>query len=84
MTLVDSTTTGQIKMFVTIGTSVSAGASVTLTTTHGAGVVYTFTQAGETLTLLWAGSKWVPLAFGGNATGTDPASSGGPGGIIIT
>ena len=84
MTLVDSTTVGQIKMFVTTGTNVSAGASVTLTNTHGVGVKYTFSQAGESLTLLWAGSKWVPLAFGGNATGTDPASGGAPGGIIIT
>ena len=90
MTLADSTTTGQIKMFVTIGANVSSGASVALagaSSSHGSGVTYTFSTAGEALTLLWAGSKWVPIAFSGNELGTDPASSatgGGPGGIIIT
>jgi len=87
MTIADSTTVGQIKMFVTTGSNVSAGASVQCTTTHGTGVKYTFSTAGEALTLLWAGSRWVPLAFAGNELATDPASSatgGGPGGIIIT
>ena len=83
MTLADSTTVGQIKMFVTTAATTQA-CSVTLTTTHGDGVVYTFSAAGESLTLLWAGSKWVPIAFGGNAIATDPASGGSPGGIIIT
>jgi hypothetical protein len=86
MTLANSTTTGQIKMFVTTAACTNA-CSVTLVATHGTGVTYTFSQAGESLTLLWAGSKWVPIAFGGNDPTTDPASSatgGGPGGIIIT
>ena len=83
MTLVDSTTTGQIKMFVCTGTP-SNTSSVTLTTTVGAGVTYTFAVIGEALTILWTGSAWVPLAFGANALATDPASGGSPGAIVVT
>ena len=83
MTLVDSTTTGQIKMFVCTGDP-SNTASVTLTTTVGAGVTYTFAVIGEALTILWTGSAWVPLAFSGNALATDPASGGSPGAIVVT
>ena len=83
MTLVDSTTTGQVKMFVCTGAPTNTS-SITLTTTVGAGVTYTFSVIGESLTILWTGSAWVPLAFGANALATDPASGGSPGGLIIT
>ena len=83
MTLADSTTTGQVKMFVCTGAPTNTS-SITLTTTVGAGVTYTFSVIGETLTILWTGSAWAPLAFGANALATDPASGGSPGAIIIT
>ena len=83
MTLADSTTTGQIKMFVCTGAPTNT-ASVGLTTTVGAGVTYTFAVIGESLTILWTGSAWVPLAFSGNALATDPASGGSPGAIVVT
>ena len=84
-TLADSTTPGQIKIIVCVGYSQAcdfdlAGAS----SSWGAGVTYTFSAVGESITLLWAASKWVPIAFSGNATATDPASGGSPGFIAIT
>ena len=84
-TLADSTTPGQIKIIVCVGYSQAcdfdlAGAS----SSWGAGVTYTFSAVGESITLLWAASKWVPIAFSGNATATDPGSGGSPGAISIT
>ena len=84
-TLADSTTPGQIKIIVCVGYSQAcdfdlAGAS----SSWGAGVTYTFSAVGESVTLLWAASKWVPIAFSGNATATDPGSGGSPGAISIT
>ena len=84
-TLADSTTPGQIKIIVCVGYSQAcdfdlAGAS----SSWGAGVTYTFSAVGESITLLWAASKWVPIAFSGNATATDPASGGSHGFIAIT
>jgi hypothetical protein len=70
-------------MFVCTGAPTNT-ASVGLTTTVGAGVTYTFSLIGESLTILWTGSAWVPLAFGGNALATDPGTGGSPGGLIIT
>ena len=84
MTLADSTTTGQIKMFVCTGRAGGTSNSVGLTTTVGAGVTYTFDVVGEALTILWTGSAWVPLAFSGNALATDPGTGGSPGAIVIT
>ena len=83
MTLADSTTTGQVKMFVCTGIPTNTS-SITLTTTVGAGVTYTFSVIGEAFTILWTGSAWVPIAFAGNALLTDPGSGGSPGGMIIT
>ena len=91
MTLADSTVTGQIKIFVSTGVPAN-GLSVQATgTTVGAGSTYTFTQGaagqGESLILLWTGAAWVPIAFGGNHSTTDPASgagAGSPGSIAIT
>jgi len=82
-TLADSTTVGQIKMIVASGATTNA-CDVDLTTTLGAGVTYTFSLIGESLTILWTGAAWVPIAFGGNALATDPASGGSPGAIAIT
>jgi len=86
MSLANSTTTGQIKMFVCTGAPTNTS-SVTLTATVGAGVTYTFATIGESLTILWTGAAWVPIAFGGNAPASDPASGAtapSPGAIIIT
>ena len=84
-TLADSTTPGQIKIIVCVVYSQACdfdleGAS----SSWGAGVRYTFSAVGESITLLWAASKWVPISFGGNAVATDPASGGSPGAIAIT
>jgi len=82
MTLAASTVVGQIKIIAIIG--YSNACDVDVTTTHGAGVTYTFSAVGESLTLMNTGSGWIPLAFAGNAAATDPASGGAPGAIIIT
>ena len=82
MTLAASTVVGQIKIIAIVGYSNACDLDVT--TTHGAGVTYTFSAVGESLTLINTGSGWIPLAFAGNAAATDPASGGAPGGIIIT
>ena len=80
--LADSTVVGQIKIILVVG--YSNACDVDLTTTFGAGVTYTFSAVGESLTLINTGSGWIPLAFGGNAVATDPASGGSPGAIAIT
>ena len=81
-TLAASTVVGQIKIFAVVG--YSNACDVDVTTTHGAGVTYTFSAVGESLTLMNTGSGWIPLAFGGNAVATDPASGGSPGAIAVT
>ena len=81
-TLAAATVVGQIKIFAVVG--YSNACDVDVTTTFGAGVTYTFSAVGESLTLMNTGSGWIPLAFGGNAVATDPASGGSPGAIIIT
>ena len=85
-----SGTTGQIKIFVSIATN-SNTVSVAPAATVGAGGTYTFSSGananGESLILLWTGAAWAPIAFGGNATQTDPASgatAASPGAIAIT
>ena len=80
--LADSTVVGQIKIILVVG--YSNACDVDLTTTFGAGVTYTFSAVGESLTLMNTGSGWIPLAFGGNAIATDPASGGSPGAIAVT
>ena len=81
-TLAAVTVVGQIKIFAVVG--YSNACDVDVTTTHGAGVTYTFSAVGESLTLMNTGSGWIPLAFGGNAIATDPASGGSPGAIAVT
>ena len=84
-TLADSTTPGQIKIIVCVGYSQACDFDlVGASSSWGAGVRYTFSAVGESITLLWAASKWVPISFGGNAVATDPASGGSPGAIAIT
>ncbi len=84
--LPDSTTPGQIKIIVCVGYSQACDVDIKggATKSWGAGVTYTFTAVGESLILLWAAGKWVPIAFGGNATTTDHGSGGSPGAISIT
>ena len=88
MTMIDSTNKGQVKMFVAAAFSGSYTMSVEATGTNvGAGSTYTFSAVGESLTMLWTGTGWVPIAFGGNAATTDPASgasAASPGSIAIT
>ncbi len=91
MTLANSTTVGQVKIFVATGNVVNTVSVQCTGATHGAGSTYTWSTAnsgangnGESLVLLWTGSAWVPIAFGGNIAATDPASGGAPGGIAIT
>ena len=81
-TLAASTVVGQIKIIAIVG--YSNACDVDVTTTWGAGVTYTFSAVGESLTLMNTGAGWIPLAFAGNAVATDPASGGSPGAIAIT
>ena len=69
LTLADSTTTGQIKMFAV--TSTTNTTDLDLTTTLGAGVTYTFQTVGETMTILWTGAAYAILAISNNATVTN-------------
>ena len=69
LTLADSTTTGQIKMFAV--TSTTNMTDLDLTTTLGAGVTYTFQTVGETMTILWTGAAYAILAISNNATVTN-------------
>ena len=88
MTMIDSTNKGQVKIFVAAAFNGSYTMSVEATGTNvGAGATYTFSAVGESLTMLWTGTGWVPIAFGGNAATTDPASgasAASPGSIAIT
>ena len=69
LTLADSTTTGQIKMFAV--TSTTNTTDNDLTTTLGAGVTYTFQTVGETMTILWTRAANAILAISNNATVTN-------------
>ena len=69
LTLANSTTTGQIKMFAV--TSTTNTTDLELTTTLGAGVTYTFQTIGETTTILWTGAAYAVLEISNNATVTN-------------
>ena len=69
LTLADSTTTGQIKMFAV--TSTSNTTDLDLTTTLGAGVTYTFQTVGETMTILWTGAAYAVISIAANITVTN-------------
>ena len=69
LTLANSTTTGQFKMFAV--TSTTNVTDLDLTTTLGAGVTYTFQGLGETMTILWTGAAWAVMSVAANITVTD-------------
>lgn len=69
LTLADSTTTGQIKMFAV--TSTTNTTDLDLTTTLGQGVTYTFQGVGETLTILWTGAAYTVISIAANITVTN-------------
>ena len=69
LTLADSTTTGQIKMFAV--TSTTNTTDLDLTTTLGAGVTYTVQGIGETMTILWTGAAYAVISIAANITVTN-------------
>ena len=69
LTLANSTTTGQIKMFAV--TSTTNTTDLDLTTTLGQGVTYTFQGIGETLTILWTGAAYAVMSIAANITVTN-------------
>ena len=69
LTLANSTTTGQIKMFAV--TSTTNTTDLDLTATLGQGVTYTFQGIGETLTILWTGAAYAVISIAANITVTN-------------
>ena len=69
LTLADSTTTGQIKMFAV--TSTTNTTDLDLTTTLGQGVTYTFQGIGDTMTILWTGAAYAVISIAANITVTN-------------
>ena len=69
LTLANSTTTGQIKMFAV--TSTTNTTDLDLTATVGAGVTFTFQGLGETLTILWTGAAYAVISIAANITVTN-------------
>ena len=69
LTLANSTTTGQIKMFAV--TSTTQTTDLDLTATLGQGVTFTFQGIGETLTILWTGAAYAVISIADNITVTN-------------
>ena len=69
LTLANSTTVGQIKMFAV--TSTTNTTDLDLTATLGQGVTFTFQGIGETLTILWTGSAYAVMSIAANITVTN-------------
>ena len=69
LTLANSTTTGQIKMFAV--TSTTNTTDLDLTATLGQGVTFTFQGIGETLTILWTGAAYAVMCIAANITVTN-------------
>ena len=69
LTLANSTTVGQIKMFAV--TSTTNTTDLDLTATLGQGVTYTFQGVGETLTILWTGAAYAVISIAANITVTN-------------
>jgi len=69
LTLANSTTTGQIKMFAV--TSTTNTTDLDLTTTLGQGVTYTFQGIGETMNILWTGAAYAVISIAANITVTN-------------
>ena len=69
LTLANSTTTGQIKMFAV--TSTTNTTDLDLTATLGQSVTFTFQGIGETLTILWTGAAYAVMSIAANITVTN-------------
>ena len=69
LTLANSTTIGQIKMFAV--TSTTNTTDLDLTATLGQGVTFTFQGIGETLTILWTGAAYAVMSIAANITVTN-------------
>jgi len=69
LTLANSTTVGQIKMFVV--TDTTQVTDVDLTATVGQGITFTFQGVGETLTVLWTGAAYAVISIAANITVTN-------------
>ena len=69
LTLANSTTVGQIKMFAV--TSTTNTTDLDLTATLGQGVTFTFQGVGETLTILWTGAAYAVISIAANITVTN-------------
>ena len=69
LTLANSTTVGQIKMFVV--TDTTQVTDVDLTATVGQGITFTFQGVGETLTVLWTGAAYAVMSIAANITVTN-------------
>ena len=71
LTLANSTTTGQIKMFAVTAVAGGTTSDLDLTATLGAGVTFTFQGLGETLTILWTGAAYAVMSIAANITVTN-------------
>ena len=69
LTLANSTTVGQIKMFAV--TSTTNTTDLDLTATLGQGVTFTFQGIGETLTILWTGAAYAVISIAANINVTN-------------
>ena len=69
LSLANSTTVGQIKMFAV--TSTTNTTDLDLTATLGTGVTFTFQGVGETLTILWTGAAYAVMSIAANLTVTN-------------
>jgi hypothetical protein len=70
VTLADGTNVGQIKWFVSM--HATAASSVTPDTTDGAYEVFTLTNLGDTVQLLWTGTGWAVI--GRNSGAAKPSA----------
>ncbi len=61
--------TGQIKIVICSG--YSNACDVDYATSVGGGVTVTFQAVSESVTLLWTGAAWAPIAFGSNTVASD-------------
>jgi hypothetical protein len=68
-TLANTTVMGQIKVIVAY--HVNQVHSVTMDSTLGDGVTYTFQTEGECLSLMWTGDHWAITSRGSNETGSN-------------
>jgi len=68
-TLANSTIMGQLKVICAY--HVDQTTSVTMNSTLGSGVTYTFQTQGESISLIWTGDHWVVTSRGSNETGSN-------------